>query len=242
MPAKLPDSSQFVAYRHRGVYVVIGGAGGLGEVWSKTIVSQYQGQVVWLGRRALDKSIQDKIDSLGALGPAPVYLQADATSAESLTRAYQTIKQRFGAIHGLVHSAIVLSDKSVMNMDTERFSGALSAKVDTCVRMAQVFGKELMDFVLFFSSLQSFSKAAGQSNYAAGCAFEDAFALRLAEVMTCSVKVINWGFWGSVGIVSDPSYVERMKQAGIGSIEPEEGMLLLEQMLNTPVSQLGAIK
>ena len=43
------------------------------------------------------------------------------------------------------------------------------------------FGQEALDFVVFFSSLQSFSKAAGQSNYAAGCTFKDAFASRLAK-------------------------------------------------------------
>ena len=242
VPAQLPDLEESVVYRDNGVYVVIGGAGGLGEVWTETLIKQHQAQVVWLGRRELNADIQAKIDRLAAQGPAPVYIQADATDRDSMSAARQTINERFGAIHGVVHSAIVLSDKTLKNMETERFSKALGAKVDTCVRLAQVFADEPLDFVLFFSSLQSFAKNPGQSNYAAGCTFEDAFALRLAEVLSAPVKIINWGYWGSVGIVSDPAYHERMAQQGIGSIEPEEGMLLLEQLLNTPVSQLGAIK
>jgi hypothetical protein len=43
-------------------------------------------------------------------------------------------------------------------MEEERFNAALSAKVDVCVRLAQVFGEEPLDFVMFFSSTQSFSK------------------------------------------------------------------------------------
>ena len=48
--------------------------------------------------------------------------------------------------------------------------------------MAQVFRGEPLDFDLFFSSMTAFLKSAGQSNYAAGCAFKDAFARRLGRV------------------------------------------------------------
>ena len=142
----------------------------------------------------------------------------------------------------MVHSAIVLNDNSVANMDAERFGTTLSAKVDTCVRMVQAFADEPLDFVLFFSSLQSFAKAAGQSNYAAGCTFEDAFALRLDAVLPCAVKVMNWGYWGSVGVATDDSYRQRMAQVGIGSIEPDEGMAVLSQLMSANHPQAGLIK
>jgi acyl transferase domain-containing protein/acyl carrier protein/aryl carrier-like protein len=229
-------------YRQGGVYVVIGGAGGIGEVFSEYLIRTYQAQMIWIGRRQLDTAIQAKIDRLSRLGVAPTYLCADATDRDALEQAYQTIKARHGRIHGLVHAAIVLLDKSVAQMDEARFKGSLAAKVDVSVRMAQVFAPERLDCVLFFSSLQSFSKAAGQSNYAAGCTFMDAFAQQLAQVWSCPVKVMNWGFWGSVGIVASEAYRSRMAQQGIGSIEPAEGMAALEQLLSSPVSQVVLLK
>ncbi|KAF6594905.1 hypothetical protein H6F38_34485, partial [Paenibacillus sp. EKM208P] len=36
-------------YKARGVYVVIGGAGTIGEAWSKYMACTYQAQMVWLG-------------------------------------------------------------------------------------------------------------------------------------------------------------------------------------------------
>ncbi|MBV2240648.1 hypothetical protein KQR57_05175 [Bacillus inaquosorum] len=40
---------------------------------------------------------------------------------------------------------------------------------------------------------------------------------------TCPVKIMNWGYWGSVGVVAEEIYQQKMAQAGIGSIEgPEE--------------------
>ncbi|MFY0578026.1 SDR family NAD(P)-dependent oxidoreductase [Cystobacter fuscus] len=229
-------------YRHGGVYVIIGGAGGLGVAWTEHMVRRYQAQVVWIGRRPKDESIQTKIDELALVGPAPWYLQADASEQESLAAAVREIKTRFPKIHGVVHSAIALLDQSVARMTEERFKAAVRAKVDVSVRMAQVFQNEPLDFVLFFSSLNSFLKSAGQSNYVCGCVFKDAFARLLAQSWPCAVKVMNWGYWGSVGIVASDKYHKRMEQDGIGSIEPAEGMDALDVLLSGPFDQLALMK
>ncbi|MGD0098084.1 MAG: SDR family NAD(P)-dependent oxidoreductase [Terracidiphilus sp.] len=229
-------------YRTGGVYVVIGGAGGVGEVFSEYLIHTYRAQVVWIGRREKDKKIAEKIERLSHLGPAPDYIQADAGDSTQLQHAYEEIWGRFGAVHGVIHSALQLLDKSLWQMDEERFTRALSAKIDTSVRAVQVFCKEELDFVLFFSSVQSFYKTAGQSNYAAGCAFVDAYAHELGRQQICPVKVINWGYWGGVGVVATKEHQERMAQAGLGSIEPGEGMLALERLLANPLSQAVFLK
>ncbi|MED1668625.1 beta-ketoacyl reductase, partial [Brevibacillus laterosporus] len=107
---------------------------------------------------------------------------------------------------------------------------------------AQVFGAEPLDFVLFFSSMNSFFKSSGQSNYVAGCTFKDAFAHQLAREWPCQVKVMNWGYWGSVGIVASDTYKKRMAQAGIGSIEPAEAMEALEALLAGSLNQVALLK
>ncbi|MDK2598870.1 KR domain-containing protein [Bacillus stercoris] len=55
-------------YKHGGVYVVIGGAGGIGEAWSEYMIRTYQAQIVWIGRRKKDAAIQSKLDRLALLG------------------------------------------------------------------------------------------------------------------------------------------------------------------------------
>ena len=114
--------------------------------------------------------------------------------------------------------------------------------MDVSVRIAQVFQHEALDFVLFFSSLQSFSKSPGQSNYAAGCTFKDAFAHYLARHWSCAVKVMNWGYWGGTGVVASQDYQARMTRAGVGSIEPQEGMDALAFLLNGPLDQVALMK
>ncbi|CAM2067520.1 SDR family NAD(P)-dependent oxidoreductase [Sulfidibacter corallicola] len=229
-------------YRSQGVYVVIGGAGGIGVAWSQWMMEHYDARIIWIGRREKDAAIQAKLDALSSFGTPPVYLQADATREASMREAHRKIKRDHPQIHGVIHSAIVLLDRTLAHMDEERFKTGLIAKVDVSVRMAQVFREEPLDFVLFFSSMASFIKAPGQSNYAAGCVFKDTFAHRLAQDWSCAVKVMNWGYWGSVGVAADDFHRDRMKREGMGSIEPEEGMAALASLLEGSLDQVGLMK
>ncbi|MFE9722737.1 SDR family NAD(P)-dependent oxidoreductase [Streptomyces sp. NPDC005794] len=234
--------AEAVPYRRGRVYVVIGGAGGLGAVWTEHVVRTYGAQVVWIGRRAEDESIRARIDELSRLGPAPWYLQADATDREALAAAVARIRARFPEINGVVHSALALLDQTVARMPEDRFRAAVRAKVDISVRVAQVFADEPLDFVLFFSSINSFQRSAGQSNYVCGCVFKDAFARLWQQSRPTTVKVMNWGYWGSVGVVASSAYQQRMEQSGIGSIEPAEGMAALDLLLSGPYHQLALEK
>ncbi|MGW1784018.1 SDR family NAD(P)-dependent oxidoreductase [Streptomyces sp. NPDC002143] len=232
---------QTVPYREGGVYVVIGGAGGIGEAWTRYVAENHGARVVWIGRRPQDATIEARLHAVRGRGEVH-YLTADATDAEALHAAYEEIKARYGRIHGVVHSALVLRDRGLANMEETDFRAALAAKVDTSVTMAQVFDREQLDFVLFFSSLQSFVTAAGQSNYAAGCAFADAYAHLLGRHLDCPVRVMNWGWWGSVGSVASAFHEQSMARWGLKSIEPPEAMAALGTLLASPQPQLSFVK
>ena len=230
-------------YRQNGVYVVIGGAGGLGEVWSRYMMEKYQANVVWIGRRAYDAAIEEKMtNSLIRLGSAPLYISADARDLDALEQANKTILKTYPAIHGVVHSALVLQDQSLGRMDEAGFRASFSAKVDVSVNMDRVFGKQELDFMLFFSSLVSFLKPPGQSNYSAGCTFKDSFAHQLQQGRAYLVKIMNWGYWGNVGVAADQFHRKTMEQMGMGSIEPEEGMASLQALVNSEMHQAALIK
>ncbi|MGP1682269.1 MAG: SDR family NAD(P)-dependent oxidoreductase, partial [Giesbergeria sp.] len=239
------------AYRRGGVYVLIGGAGGIGRVLSEHLIRHHQAQVVWIGRRGPTEranngsSIEQLQQLLGALGPQPHYIAADASDVDALQAAREQILQRFGTIHGVVLATIVLEDRSLARMDEAVLRASLRAKVDVSVCVQSVFGAQQLaqrpDFFVLFSSIQSQVKARGQSNYAAGCVFSDAFA-RAWRQKGEPVQVVNWGYWGSVGVVSSPDYRQRMEQHGIGSIEPPQAMELLERLLGSPVDHLVFVK
>nr|MBA2238226.1 SDR family NAD(P)-dependent oxidoreductase [Lysobacter sp.] len=223
-------------------YVVIGGAGGLGEVWTRHMVAHYDAEVIWVGRRQQDADIEAKLDAIAGLGRQPHYFSADATDAAALATAVAAIRERFPRIDGVVHSALVLQDQTVRAMDEAVFRQSLAAKVDVSVNIERAFAGQDLDFVLFFSSDSSFHRAAGQSNYCAGCTFADSFAQSVRARHPYPVKIVNWGYWGSVGVVTDAFYRKRMESLGIGSIEPDEAMRELEAFVASDMDQLALIK
>ncbi|MFO5493094.1 MAG: amino acid adenylation domain-containing protein, partial [Cuspidothrix sp.] len=235
------ETTGFPAYKHQGVYVAIGGAGGVGEVWSRHIIENYQAQVIWIGRRELDDRIRAKQAKLAAFGPQPIYIQADARDKASLAQALREIHQSYSSINGVVHSAIELQDRSLAQMSMAQFRTGLMAKVETSVRLVQVFQQEPLDFVIFFSSLISCGESPGQANYAAGSTFLDAYAEQLGKEWAVMVKVMNWGYWGDVGVVADAAYRERMRQNGIGSIETPQAMVALDRLLAGQIDRLAFI-
>lgn len=229
-------------YERNGVYVVIGGAGGLGEVWTRHLVRHFDADVIWIGRRPLDERIEAKLDAIAAFGKRPRYFAADASDETALAAAVAEIGKHFPRINGVVHSALVLQDRSVRGMDETVFRESLVAKVDMSVNLEQVFRDHALDFMLFFSSMSSFTRGAGQSNYCAGCTFKDSFAHSVRAVRRYPVKVVNWGYWGSVGVVADEFHRKRMEKLGLGSIEPEEAMQVLQQFVASDLNQIVFVK
>lgn len=223
--------------KNEGVYVVIGGAGSIGEAWSECMIRRNNAKIVWIGRRAKDEVIQAKIDRLSEIGAEPLYISADAASIQSLQKAFDEIKQHHPVISGVVHSAQVFSGGSLSKIDEEVFIDVLSSKVNVCVNLARVFQKEPLDFMLFFSSINSYLTAPGQSPYSSCCVFEDAFAHQLAQELKCAVKVVNWGYF--FNNVKDKA---RLEQAGIGLIEPEEAADVLDRLLSAPMLQMSFVK
>ncbi|MEU5417941.1 SDR family NAD(P)-dependent oxidoreductase [Streptomyces sp. NPDC020667] len=225
-----------------GVIVAIGGAGGIGVVWTEHMMRRHGARVVWIGRRPLDADIAARQDDLAAYGPRPDYVQVDATDRDALRRARDEIVRRHGPVRGVLHTAIVLGDRSLARMDENLFRTTYAAKASVAVNLADVFAGQPLDFVAFFSSMQAFFKAPGQANYAAGCTFSDAFAEQLSTRLACPVKVMNWGYWAGVGIVTADGYRQRMAGLGLGSIEPDEGMAAFDALLASPHPQLALLK
>jgi NAD(P)-dependent dehydrogenase (short-subunit alcohol dehydrogenase family) len=169
-------------------------------------------------------------------------LQAAGTDRSALEAARKEIEATVGPVSGLVHAALVLSDATLARMDEAQFRESLGAKVDSSVNMLSAFASSSLKTITFFSSTMSFATAAGQSNYSAGCTFVDAFAHAVRVSMGVSTKVMNWGWWGSVGVVATEFYRSRMRRLGFASVEPDEGMAALQILLDGPLHQTAFLK
>lgn len=242
IPVEDKIEKQYSKFRKGGVYVILGGAGGLGKVTTSYLVKEYQAKVYWLGRREQDNAITEAIEEIAQYGVSPTYIQCDAGNKLSMQSVYTQIKLTSEEINGIFHSAIVLNDKIIANMNEEDFTRSFYPKSIGSQYLIEAFSQEELDFICFYSSAQSFFRAAGQSNYSAGCTYKDSLAKQVQQKSGIPTYVIHWGYWGNTGIVSSKGYEQRMQQMGIGSINEDEGMQSLEKVFAQKNGQLFVMK
>ncbi|NEC21380.1 KR domain-containing protein, partial [Streptomyces parvus] len=151
-------------------------------------------------------------------------------------------RRTFGALHGAFHAAMVLGDRTLARLDEPGLAEVLAPKVAGAVAFGEVLRTERPDFLAFFSSAVSFTDSAGQANYAAASTFEDAYAAELRRRCLFPVTVVNWGYWGGVGVVADERYAARLSGFGVGSIAPDEGMAALDALLRDAVPQALVVR
>jgi len=237
VPIILPSTTPFIL-KEKGVYLILGGAGGIGLELSQYLVEIKQARLILLGRSSLKSHQKEKIKSILSKGGEVLYIQTDAVNKKSIQSAIAKAKSKFGTINGAIHSAIVLNDQPLTDMDEDSLRTVMAPKVNGSVMLYNALKDEPLDFFVFFSSAQSFVGYTGQANYAAGCTFKDAFALHLAHHASYPVKIINWGYWGNVGIVSSEEYNKRLAAKGIQSISIQEGMETFIRVLHNPLNQI----
>ena len=195
-----------------------------------------------MGRRDPDE-IKDRLSELEAISSSTQYVQADLTDIQELNNCFDLILKKSN-INGIIHSALVLNDRTIQLMDEKLLKEVLDPKVLGSINLLQIISERniSLDFLLFFSSIQSFIFNPGQANYTASCVFKDAIAHMLNNIYLYNTVTINWGYWGSIGVVANDKYKKRMSALGVGSIEEDEGIEIIEHALSKNLKQVAVIK
>ncbi|MGV9878592.1 SDR family NAD(P)-dependent oxidoreductase [Streptomyces sp. NPDC003006] len=229
-------------FRERGVYLVIGGLGVLGRDTARYLARTYRARLVLIGRGAPDERRRADLAALEQLGAEVLYVPCDATDPAALRRVVDEAKDRFGALHGVIHSAMVLIDKPIRDLAEAELRSALEAKAATVWSMFHALRGEQLDFALLYSSAVTLEGNHGQAGYAAGCHVADAWALGAAHTAPYPVRVVNWGYWHAAGDAHRERVLSRLSAVGIRPISAEEGMAAVERVLSGELPQALVVK
>jgi len=218
-------------FRHQGVYLIVGGAGNVGNA-----LSLYRARFIWVGRRPLDAKIENMVDRVRGAGGEVTYVQGAAEEPETLRAAIALANNEYGSLHGVVHSAYTFQDELLRRLDMSVAREILAAKTGVTTALVEATRELPLDFLLFLNSAQSFFNEARRAIYAAACCFVDAYTSEIRHQVNFPVQVINWGFW----IHSfNPSLQAALRQAGLGVIRPEDGMKAIETVVGTGIPQVA---
>lgn len=218
-------------FRQGGAYLIVGGAGGVGMELMRHLRRHHGAQVAIVGRRPLNDELLNALQAEGEYGRDIVYAQADVEDAAALRHVIDSVQATFGGLHGVVHSAMVLDDKRLVEMDHASFTKVLAPKAQGMRALAQATQGLDLDFLLVFSSMQSYVGNASQGNYAAASTYVDGFAASLRATRAHPVVVVNWGFWSEVGAVATPVYRQLLARQGVFGLGTEQALGYLEKAL-----------
>lgn len=226
-----PSHNGIPPLRRKGVYVVIGGAGGVGMALVRYLRQRFDASVAILGRRE-ESELKSVLAEEPGYGKDLIYLSCSADNTDALAQAFDQIKKSFGAINGVIHSAMVLDDKLLVDMSRISFDQVLAPKVDGVQAIAQATDPLDLDFLVFFSSVQSFIGNSSQASYACASTYLDGYALALDTQRDYPVTVINWGFWKEVGAVATEMYRQLLTRQGMFGLETDKALQALMQSLS----------
>ncbi|MGE4048180.1 MAG: SDR family NAD(P)-dependent oxidoreductase [Acetobacteraceae bacterium] len=223
-------------WREGGVYLIAGGAGGIGLALAEYLIRTARARIVLLGRRPADEALRAR---LARIGGDVLHLAADGTDAEAGADAVGVATARFGAIHGAFHLALVMHDARAVTLADADIRAVMAPKTGGTRNLIAALADQPLDCLMLFSSSNAFTTNPGQSAYAAASAAQDAIGLGAAP---WPVKVIDWGFWGEVGRVATDAYRASLARIGVFPISTDEGMDIVARMAAAAARQIVPLR
>lgn len=224
--------------RENGVYIIAGGAGGLGFTFAEYLAFQTKCCLVLTGRSPLSDHIRKQLRRLEDAGSSAVYVQADITNKEEAEYVVKKAKTSYGKVNGVIQGAGIIRDSFLLNKSREEFDQVIRPKVLGTMWLNDAVEKENPDFFICFSSTSAVLGNVGQSDYAFGNSYMDHFMnMRSAQDSDTISLSLNWPLWKEVGMQVDERTVETMKKAGFYPLEKEEGKEAFAVALSSGFSQ-----
>lgn len=180
--------------RPKGVYVITGGTGGLGLQVAHYLSVQNQVTLILINRSCFpDKkewaaiaadpanALSDKVKSLQQVegrGSQVRCYQADVSCPEDMISVLDEVRETYGSIHGVIHSAGIGTGArgvSIQEQEEEDFLRTLAPKVQGTWLLDRLTQQDKLDFMVLFTSPVTLIGGVGLSGYTCSNSFLDSF-------------------------------------------------------------------
>ncbi|MEX3525942.1 MAG: type I polyketide synthase [Burkholderia sp.] len=204
-------------WRAQGVYLLSGGAGGLGLLFAEEIARRAEGATVILASRAApDEARRARLAALGQQGLAIRHAVLDITDAAAVQALVDQIVAAHGRLDGVLHLAGVLRDGYLLDKQRDSVEQVLAPKLLGALHLDMATRALPLDCFVLFSSAAALFGNAGQADYAGANGFLDAFAAyRQAQGRPGRSLSVNWPLWAEEGMSMDTA-TEQSLTAGTG--------------------------
>ncbi|MES2354842.1 MAG: beta-ketoacyl synthase N-terminal-like domain-containing protein [Pseudomonadota bacterium] len=210
----------FPYLRTQGTYLITGGLGAIGMVIANELAKAVKAKLVLLGRSTFpertnwedwliahdeEDTISQKIrklQMLETLGAEVMTVNADISNLDEMRTAIDTIRARFGVVHGVIHSAGIAGGGLMQLKTIEQAQKIFAPKVQAIHVLEKVLADQQLDFMMLCSSTLAFMGEIGQVDYCAANAFLDAYAIYNTSTKGIPTLSINWEGWLEAGMAA----------------------------------------
>jgi short-subunit dehydrogenase len=218
-------------FREDATYLLAGGLGGLGRSISRWMVNKGARNLVYVSRSgASSAEARELLEELRSAGANTKVIKCDITDRKALFTALANVLETMPAIRGVIQGAMDLKDQIFTNMSHEAFTACLRPKVQGSWSLHTATLDQPLDFFVLLSSCASFWGNAGQSNYAAGCAYQVALAAHRRS-LGLPGSAIDVGKVANVGFVADKTGTvseQNLVKLGLVDVSEEELLTMIE--------------
>ena len=183
------------------VYLLVGGLGGLGRSISTMLVDHGARKLCFLSRSGGSSAEAQKL--LQDLRARQVQVQAyacDIADEQATAKAVTCCSEELGPVRGVIQCAMLLRDVLYSNMTYQEWTESTRPKVQGSWNLHQHLKD--VDFFVVLSSFAGTFGNRGQSNYAAGCAYQDALAY-YRRSMGLHAVTLDLGLMRDVGVLAE---------------------------------------
>ncbi|KAF5577038.1 polyketide synthase [Fusarium pseudocircinatum] len=189
----LPAQPTPLRLRKDGTYIVAGGLGDLPSRICHFFAARGAGHIVSLSRRTIDDETRRKhVTAVEAHGGQLHLLKCDITNEEQMTNV-ASFCRTLPPVRGVVQGALALRDRTFSQMTVDEWNKPLQPKIVGTINLDKYFASSDLAFFVTLSSIVSVIGKSGQSNYAAGNGFQDAFARAHANHPRTQYASLNIG-------------------------------------------------
>ncbi|KAI1658919.1 KR domain-containing protein [Daldinia decipiens] len=186
--------------RPDATYIIPGGMGGLGRPLIMWMAKNGARNLVTTSRSgAKDSRAQKLLQELSIMGVRMKVFAADVGCAEQCQDVLNDLsKEKFPPVRGVIIMSMVLQNAIFEDMGLDVWSATLHSKYNVTFNMHHMLPDDL-DFFICVSSLGGLVGLVTESNYNAGCNYQDAMAYyRRAQGLNATSIDLGW--------VSDAGY------------------------------------
>jgi amino acid adenylation domain-containing protein len=238
-----------IPWKDRGIYLITGGAGGLGFIFAKEIAQNVKGAtLILIGRSALNEEKKAKLKELEGMGITVRYEQVDVANKTAVSNLVERIQEEYGGLDGIIHGAGIIRDNFILKKSKEELQEVITPKVAGLINLDQASKDLNLDFFVLFSSITGSLGNLGQSDYAAANAFMDVYAgyrnaLVAAKQRRGQTLSINWPLWKDGGMHVNKETEKMMRESmGMIAMQSASGVQALYQGLTLGKSQIMVLE